>query len=224
MLGNATQTSGWALFIKLAIRILSIVGNTASVERNFSIFGTTRTKLRNCLAPETCHDATLVRQDEVHMFRRNDLLPEHSKRVFHGPKVDSNAVADGSNLEATSDLAESMAQLRTEAANEDKPDEDFDDDEKTLPAVVAASSTSSPGSAGLVSPAILSVARIQKDCNGRRPVPFFQPPGSLEAANSHPFTGGFRADAERRIQEEGDRIADEEAESRQEGIQGSTDA
>lgn len=48
-------------FIKLAIRILSIVANSASCERSFTKFGNVHTKLRNRLS--STHDITTVSMD-----------------------------------------------------------------------------------------------------------------------------------------------------------------
>jgi len=56
--------------IKLAIRILSIIANTAACERNFSNFGLTHTKIRNKLSVERVHNANVV---------KNHLHREHAK-------------------------------------------------------------------------------------------------------------------------------------------------
>ncbi|KAJ7484268.1 ribonuclease H-like domain-containing protein, partial [Mycena latifolia] len=57
---SCTGRSG---FIKLAIRILSILPNSAGAEHVFSMFGLTHTKHRNRLEPQKVHDATTVRMD-----------------------------------------------------------------------------------------------------------------------------------------------------------------
>jgi hypothetical protein len=57
---SCTGRSG---FIKLAIRILAILPNSAGAERVFSVFGLTHTKHRNRLEPQKVHDATTVRMD-----------------------------------------------------------------------------------------------------------------------------------------------------------------
>jgi len=48
---------------KLAIRILSIIANTAATERNFSQFGLTHTKIRNKLNVERVHNANVVKNN-----------------------------------------------------------------------------------------------------------------------------------------------------------------
>ena len=47
--------------IQLAIRILSVTGNSAGCERTFSQFGIIHTKLRNRISPETVHKMTQVK-------------------------------------------------------------------------------------------------------------------------------------------------------------------
>ncbi|KAJ7252919.1 ribonuclease H-like domain-containing protein [Mycena rebaudengoi] len=55
--------TGRSGFVKLAIRILSILPNSAGAERVFSVFGLTHMKHRNRLEPQKVHDATTVRMD-----------------------------------------------------------------------------------------------------------------------------------------------------------------
>lgn len=50
-------------FIKLAIRILSIIANSAGCERGFTKFGNTHTKHRNRMSSASTHDITTVRMD-----------------------------------------------------------------------------------------------------------------------------------------------------------------
>ncbi|EJD37277.1 hypothetical protein AURDEDRAFT_40708, partial [Auricularia subglabra TFB-10046 SS5] len=49
--------------VSMAIRILSVVGNSIACEHNFSSFGITHMKIRNSLAVESTHDINFVRMD-----------------------------------------------------------------------------------------------------------------------------------------------------------------
>lgn len=71
--------SGW---IKLAIRVLSFIANSASNESIFSIFGITQTKLRNRLSPQKTHKLTVVRQHRHRMYKSAGLIINRAKRHF----------------------------------------------------------------------------------------------------------------------------------------------
>ncbi|KAF6757724.1 hypothetical protein DFP72DRAFT_759455, partial [Ephemerocybe angulata] len=58
-----TTVHGRSALIDLALRVLSIVPNSASTECLFSMFGSTHTKHCNRLAPEKVHQASVVRLD-----------------------------------------------------------------------------------------------------------------------------------------------------------------
>ncbi|KAJ7289597.1 hypothetical protein C8J57DRAFT_1046618 [Mycena rebaudengoi] len=55
--------SGQSSFVKLVIRIISMLPNSVSPERIFNFYGLTHTKHRTRLGPEKVHDATLVHND-----------------------------------------------------------------------------------------------------------------------------------------------------------------
>ncbi|KAJ7495202.1 ribonuclease H-like domain-containing protein [Mycena latifolia] len=69
-------------FVKLAIRILSMVPNSAGPERAFSIFGITHTKHRNRLDPMKVHKSTTVRMDCQESHRAAGLVPDRRPRHF----------------------------------------------------------------------------------------------------------------------------------------------
>ncbi|KAF8960686.1 ribonuclease H-like domain-containing protein, partial [Flammula alnicola] len=74
---NSTGASG---FCNLAIRILSMVPNSAATECTFSTYGNTHMKLRNRLKHKKVHDATLVRMDRKRAHRDAGLLYTRKKR------------------------------------------------------------------------------------------------------------------------------------------------
>ncbi|KAJ7226241.1 hypothetical protein C8J57DRAFT_961696, partial [Mycena rebaudengoi] len=61
--GASTARSGRGGFVKLAIRILSMLPNSAGPERTFSFFGLTHRKHRNRLDPGKVHNTAIVRND-----------------------------------------------------------------------------------------------------------------------------------------------------------------
>lgn len=99
-----TTDHGRGAFIDLALRVLSIVPNSASTECLFSMFGTTHTKRRNRLEPQKVHRAAVVRLDQNRRFR--GLKPSRKKRRFDsevGPGTGSgagNVGSGGGSLEA----------------------------------------------------------------------------------------------------------------------------
>ncbi|KAI0027055.1 ribonuclease H-like domain-containing protein, partial [Vararia minispora EC-137] len=56
-------------FVMLAIRLLSVVPNSAACERQFSAFGRTHTKLRNQLNEQTMHKTAVL---------KNEIMREHT--------------------------------------------------------------------------------------------------------------------------------------------------
>jgi hypothetical protein len=73
---------GQGAFVNLAIRILSMVPNSASTESTFSIFGNTQTKIRNRLSVNKTHNATLVRMAWRQHFKDQGLTQSRKKRKF----------------------------------------------------------------------------------------------------------------------------------------------
>ncbi|EJD47534.1 hypothetical protein AURDEDRAFT_62232 [Auricularia subglabra TFB-10046 SS5] len=76
--------------VSLAIRLLSVIGNSIACERNFSSFGITHTKLRNSLAVESTHDINFVRMDINARHWEAGLKPNRLKRR-HGDAASSSA-------------------------------------------------------------------------------------------------------------------------------------
>ncbi|THH14032.1 hypothetical protein EUX98_g9654, partial [Antrodiella citrinella] len=72
--------SGRNNFIKLAIRILSVVTNSASAERVFSQMGLTHTRLRNRFKPLKVHKMVMLKMDLKRRYR--DDSTKRLKRKF----------------------------------------------------------------------------------------------------------------------------------------------
>ncbi|KAJ7135463.1 ribonuclease H-like domain-containing protein [Mycena crocata] len=117
---GTTQT-GRSGFIHLAIRILSILPNSAGPERVFSVFGITHTKHRNRLEPQKVHDATTVRMDRQKLMQQLDCLADDEAAATVSPNVTAEVPADFNN----------MAELLINLANEE--DSDDDDDQIDIP-------------------------------------------------------------------------------------------
>jgi hypothetical protein len=60
---------------KLAIRILSVIANSAGCERSFSIFGNIHTKRRNKLDTKTVHKTGILKTDITRRHAAAGLLP-----------------------------------------------------------------------------------------------------------------------------------------------------
>ncbi|KAF8146096.1 ribonuclease H-like domain-containing protein [Mycena galopus ATCC 62051] len=101
----------------LAIRILSILPNSAGAERAFSVFGLTPTKHRNRLSPLKVHDATVVRIDR----QKADIAKARRFSVADDEPGESGKVAN------------TLISL----ANADNEDES-DDDDQAAPTVIPA--------------------------------------------------------------------------------------
>ncbi|KAE9384779.1 hypothetical protein BT96DRAFT_841740, partial [Gymnopus androsaceus JB14] len=63
---GATNVNGCGGLMGIALCILQMVGNLASTECIFSVFGLTHSSMCNWLAPDTVHDLTIVRMDCHH--------------------------------------------------------------------------------------------------------------------------------------------------------------
>jgi hypothetical protein len=79
---SGPELTGRGGFAKLAIRILSIVPNSAGPERIFSTYGITHTKHRNRLNPQKVHKSTTVRMDCKESHRAAGLVPQRKARHF----------------------------------------------------------------------------------------------------------------------------------------------
>jgi len=87
------QTDGNQLS-QLAIRILSVIANTAATERNFSDFGIAHTKIQNRLSVESVHKATVVKKHLQREHATLGLLHPRKKRKLDAaepPTVDIEA-------------------------------------------------------------------------------------------------------------------------------------
>ncbi|KAF7333128.1 hypothetical protein MVEN_02378300 [Mycena venus] len=118
---DGTLLTGRSGFVKLAIRILSILPNSAGPERAFSVFGLTHTKHRNRLDPLKVHDATLVRMDRQKAHIAAGLVPERKSRRF-SLADDEREHSAGADLDP-SDF-DAMADELIRLANDEGDDED----------------------------------------------------------------------------------------------------
>ncbi|KAJ7746992.1 ribonuclease H-like domain-containing protein [Mycena metata] len=77
---NTKSLRGQAGFVALAVRILSILPNSAGPERVFSEFGMIHTKRRNRLNPKKVHNTSLVRADRMRTHAAAGLIPKRNIR------------------------------------------------------------------------------------------------------------------------------------------------
>ncbi|KAJ7041926.1 ribonuclease H-like domain-containing protein [Mycena alexandri] len=77
---NTKALHGQAGFVALAVRILSILPNSAGPERVFSEFGMIHTKRRNRLNPKKVHNTSLVRADRMRAHAAAGLIPKRNIR------------------------------------------------------------------------------------------------------------------------------------------------
>ncbi|KAH7869208.1 ribonuclease H-like domain-containing protein, partial [Lentinula edodes] len=78
--GNPNNFTGQSGFVKLAIRILSMVPNSAGAERVFSAFGFAHTKHRNKLDSQKVHESTLVRQSNIQKHQETGEVKKRKQR------------------------------------------------------------------------------------------------------------------------------------------------
>ncbi|KAF8960112.1 ribonuclease H-like domain-containing protein, partial [Flammula alnicola] len=76
------STAGASGFCQLAIRVLSMVPNSAATECTFSTYGNTHTKTRNRINHRKVHDSTLVRMDRKRAHGEAGMLYKRKKRKF----------------------------------------------------------------------------------------------------------------------------------------------
>jgi hypothetical protein len=79
-MSNVKSLRGRAGFVSLAVRILSILPNSAGPERVFSEFGMIHTKRRNRLHPQKVHNTSLVRADRLRAHVSAGLIPKRKLR------------------------------------------------------------------------------------------------------------------------------------------------
>jgi hypothetical protein len=102
----------------LAIRVLSIIANTAATERNFSDFGITHTKIRNQLSVEKVHKANVVKRSLRREHAEEGLLPTQKKRHL-GPHNNIGASENSGKHEDTTNFVELGNRLIAEAREDD---------------------------------------------------------------------------------------------------------
>lgn len=82
---------------KLAIRLLSIIANSAGCERTFSKFGIVHTKHRNRLSPQKVHKAVLVQT----ALQRSQTMASRTKRQLSGHGASSSTSTPPTGSTAT---------------------------------------------------------------------------------------------------------------------------
>ncbi|KAF9450362.1 hypothetical protein P691DRAFT_789271 [Macrolepiota fuliginosa MF-IS2] len=78
-------------FTHLALRVLSMVPNSASTESAFSVFGNTYTKFRNWIGSMKVHKSTLIKMD-IHCLHEASI-PARKKRKFGSISADHASTA-----------------------------------------------------------------------------------------------------------------------------------
>ncbi|OSD05874.1 hypothetical protein PYCCODRAFT_1404696 [Trametes coccinea BRFM310] len=128
--------------VKLAIRLLSIVANSAGVECAFSDFGRTHTKGRNRLNPEIVHNTGMLRMAIRREHAAAGRLPRRLKRKLgadyeplnsdvHHPGASGHCGATGSYVgdeELDDEITDSLGELVQAAIDSSEPSSDSDDD------------------------------------------------------------------------------------------------
>ncbi|KAJ7468182.1 ribonuclease H-like domain-containing protein, partial [Mycena latifolia] len=122
---EGTIWTGRSGFVKLAIRILSMLPNSAGPERAFSVFGITHTKHRNRLDPQKVHDATIVRMDRQKAHIAAGLVPERKSRRFSlaDDEAEEEAATNAADAADYDVMAAALINLAQEESNGDD-DED----------------------------------------------------------------------------------------------------
>jgi hypothetical protein len=146
--------------VHLAMRILSVVPNSAGVERLFSLFGIVHSKLRNRLSPQVVQKSTLVKADTERTSGKNDGT-HLAKRKRHELEEDDAFVALLTSIRAAS--------LRAPSAPSDAPES------------AGAASTISPSASG-PSQSHTSPSSTETAPSGASPTAFADMADELEAA------------------------------------------
>ncbi|KAF8175014.1 ribonuclease H-like domain-containing protein, partial [Mycena galopus ATCC 62051] len=148
--------TGRAGFVALAVRVLSILPNSAGPERAFSEFGMIHTKHRNRLAPEKVHKTSLVRSDRMRTHAEAGLIPKrkirHCSMADDELEVESQASGGADVDSETRDSIEndfdSMANVLINLAQQEDADDAAEDDEPAAD-VPASSQRPNPATAAV---------------------------------------------------------------------------
>ncbi|KAE9382419.1 hypothetical protein BT96DRAFT_1027656 [Gymnopus androsaceus JB14] len=130
---GAITANGRGGLVGLALRILQMVGNSASTECTFSVFGLTHSKIRNRLAPDTVHDITLVRMDRHREHKEAGVVYTRKKRKFGDSEPEVEPTAEQEDEDTPSSTSDVFFSLIV-AATADNEDDDSDDDDLHIPA------------------------------------------------------------------------------------------
>ncbi|KAL0564096.1 hypothetical protein V5O48_017960 [Marasmius crinis-equi] len=127
-------------FVKLAIHILSIVPNSASMESTFSTFGNMHTKLRNCSNPDTIHKQTAVCMVRHQVHDAAGKIPSRKKHCF--------TLAGDSNNDELSAPFDPSSSFPSRSLVQDAEENELDhiddgDNENTVPASQSSTSDTS---------------------------------------------------------------------------------
>ncbi|KAJ7438057.1 hypothetical protein FB451DRAFT_1450004 [Mycena latifolia] len=122
---EGTICMGRSGFVKLAIRILSMLPNSACPECAFSVFGITHTKHRNRLNPQKVHDATIVRMDRQKAHIAAGLIPERKSRRFSlaDDEAEEEAATNAADAADYDVMAAALINLAQEESNGDDDEE-----------------------------------------------------------------------------------------------------
>jgi hypothetical protein len=110
-MGGNTSLTGRAGFIALAVRILSILPNSAGPERVFSEFGMIHTKRGNRLDPEKVHKTSLLRSDCMKTHAANGLIPKRKVCQYSITEDQLDAEIEGPGNDDEGDSSNSPSTL-----------------------------------------------------------------------------------------------------------------
>ncbi|KAH7913714.1 ribonuclease H-like domain-containing protein [Hygrophoropsis aurantiaca] len=125
--------SGRNDLVKFAIRILSIVANSAGCERLYSNYGAIHTKLRNHLSEQNVHKTSVVKMDLKRQHMQAGLLQPRKKRKFS--EYDSSVAGPSSNPSNPSGESNS-GMVSTAGIDEDNDEEDEPEEELSFSEIV----------------------------------------------------------------------------------------
>ncbi|KZV66326.1 hypothetical protein PENSPDRAFT_637149 [Peniophora sp. CONT] len=112
-IANPDHSNGHDRFVMLAIRILHATMNSANLERQFSGFGNTQSKLRNSSGVGSVRDQAIV---------KGDCMRERARRMDH-----SGAYAGGSSVPPVTtptNTAQSTTHTHTHSSDSEEGDDD----------------------------------------------------------------------------------------------------
>ncbi|KAJ7747421.1 ribonuclease H-like domain-containing protein [Mycena maculata] len=173
---EGTRLTGQSGFIKLAIRVLSILPNSAGPECAFSVFGLTHTKHRNRLDPQVVHDSTTVRMDRQKAHVAAGLVQPRKARRFSLADDDAGDGGDENTVDPSDfdTMADALIGLTQNEPNED------DDDEPDLPPITpllassASQTITDPGSARVPAYKKIKLANMFNYPTAESPAPDFE--------------------------------------------------